>query len=577
MTMWTDDEMRRVLERLRRQGNDDGHFEAKSCATDIGSSVWESVSAFANTSGGTLLLGISEEDRFRPVNGFDQNRIAAKFMEGMGDGNPQGVRLTNPPEYEISRCEYADKPFLVIDIHENPIEDKPCYVTAKGPKSGGYRRMDDKDIRLSATEVFEFENATLPSPADRGIVPEATLNDLNDEVVERIIMIHQGSKALRGTITRTDQMARLNMTDNSGRVRLAGLLAAGQYPQQYYPKLLIDVSVHPDVEKSDPDGPRFLDRVLCDGNMPEAIDQAVEAVAKNLRTPTFVIGAGARTDTEIPKEVLREVIANAVIHREYDSRFTGEAVAVDVYPDRVEVSNPGGLWGGVTLENIANGISRCRNTTLVQLMHKIPYSREDAVTVEGGGTGIPLIIREMASRALGEPKFEASPDRFTVTLARYGVEYQQNRQWLEHLQTGLDRHEQTILLMLRRQGTMNVEQLHTSLRIDSDDIRKILTTLIAKGLVRNSDNGAYTLTNDNTTSAGVEPLTLTRSDTLTVAERQLLKTLSPSEAMSARKISEMTDRSLPSVRKLLRRLVGAGMVIATAPPSSKNRQYKRAS
>lgn len=573
--MWTDDEMRRVLERLRRQGNDDGHFEAKSCATDIGSSVWESVSAFANTSGGTLLLGISEEDGFRPVNGFDQNRIAAKFMEGMGDGNPQGVRLTNPPEYEISRCEYADKPFLVIDIHENPIEDKPCYVTAKGPKSGGYRRMDDKDILLSATEVFEFENATLPSPADRGIVPEATLNDLNDEVVERI-MIHQGSKALRGTITRTDQMARLNMTDNSGRVRLAGLLAAGQYPQQYYPKLLIDVSVHPDVEKSDPDGPRFLDRVLCDGNMPEAIDQAVETVAKNLRTPTFVVGAGARTDTEIPKEVLREVIANAVIHREYDSRFTGEAVAVDVYPDRVEVSNPGGLWGGVTLENIANGISRCRNTTLVQLMHKIPYSREDAVTVEGGGTGIPLIIREMASRALGEPKFEASPDRFTVTLARYGVEYQQNRQWLEHLQTGLDRHEQTILLMLRRQGTMNVEQLHTSLRIDSDDIRKILTTLIAKGLVRNSDNGAYALTNGNTTSAGVEPLTLTRSDTLTVAERQLLKTLSPSEAMSARKISEMTDRSLPSVRKLLRRLVGAGMVIATAPPSSKNRQYKRA-
>ena len=124
---------------------------------------------------------------------------------------------------------------------------------------------------------------------------------------------------------------------------------------------------------------------------------------------------------------------------------------------------------------------------------------------------------------------------------------------------------------------MNVEQLHTPLRIDSDDIRKILTTLIAKGLVRNSDNGAYTLTNDNTTSAGVEPLTLTRSDTLTVAERQLLKTLSPSEAMSARKISEMTDRSLPPVRKLLRRLVGAGMVIATAPPSSKNRQYKRAS
>ena len=84
--MWTDGEIGQILERLRRQGNDDGRFEAKSCATDIGSSVWESVSAFANTSGGTLLLGINEKNGFRPVDGFDQNVIASKLMEGMGDG-----------------------------------------------------------------------------------------------------------------------------------------------------------------------------------------------------------------------------------------------------------------------------------------------------------------------------------------------------------------------------------------------------------------------------------------------------------------------------------------------------------
>lgn len=575
--MWTDDEIRQILERLRRQGNDDGRFEAKSCATDIGSSVWESVSAFANTSGGTLLLGINEKNGFYPVDGFDQNVIASKLMEGMGDGNPQGVRLTNPPEYEISRCEYEHKPFLVVDIHENPIEAKPCYVTAKGPKSGGYRRMDDKDIRLSATEVFEFENATLPSPADRGIVPEATVNDLNAAAVDLVLTAHAGSKALRGAGSRTEQLARLNMTDNNGRVRLAGLLAAGQYPQQYYPKLLIDVSVHPDIEKSDPSGPRFLDRVLCDGNMPEAIDQAVEAVANNLRTPTFVIGAGARTDTEIPREVLREAIANAVIHREYDSRFTGEAVAVDVYPDRVEVSNPGGLWGGVTLETIASGISRCRNTTLVQLMHKVPYSHEGAVTVEGGGTGVLLIIREMASRALGAPKFEASPDHFKVTLARYGVEYQQNRKWLESLKTELSQREQTMLLLLRQQGTMSVERLHASLHIDSDDIRRILTTLIAKGLVQVGDDGAYALSDGGTSSMDAGSALFTPDGNLTKAECELLGLLSPSEALGAREISEMTGRSLPSVRKLLRRLIDVGMVIPTAPSSSRNRKYKRVS
>lgn len=573
--MWTDGEVGRVLERLRRQGNDDGRFEAKSCATDIGSSVWESVSAFANTSGGTLLLGIDERNGFRPVDGFDQSVIVSKLMEGMGDGGQQGVRLTNPPKYEISRCEYEGRPFLAVDIRENPVGAKPCYVTAKGPKSGGYRRVDDKDIRLSATEVFEFENAMLPSPADRGIVPEATVDDLNSAAVDLILASHAGSKALRGADSRTEQLSRLNVTDNNGRVRLAGLLAAGQYPQQYFPKLLIDVSVHPDVEKSDPSGPRFLDRVLCDGNMPEAIDQAVEAVANNLRTPTFVVGTGARTDTEIPREVLREAIANAVIHREYDSRFTGEAVAVDVYPDRVEVTNPGGLWGGVTLETIASGISRCRNTTLVQLMHEIPYSREGAVTVEGGGTGILLIIREMASRALGAPKFEASPDHFKVTLARYGVEYQQNRKWLESLQPELSQRERTILLLLRRQGTLSVGQLHASLHIDSDDIRRILATLADKGLVRGDDGGTYTLSDGGTSSMDAGSSPSTPDVKLTKAEREVLEALSSAQVLGAREISEMIGKGLPSVRKLLRRLIDAGLVIPTASSSSRNRKYRR--
>lgn len=399
--MWTNDDIAEVLEHLRVQGNDDVRFEAKSCARTIGTSVWESVSAFANTKGGVLLLGISEDGDFSPVPGFDANHIASQFMDGMGDGNPQGARLTNPPEYDVSRCEQNGSSFLVIDIHENGIQHKPCYLTARGPQTGGYRRVDDKDLRLSPTEVFEMTHALTLSSADRMVVPEADVSDLNAEAVDRVLAEHRNSKTLRGTDTRLERMTRLNMVNKVGEVRLAGLLAAGQYPQQYYPKLIIDVVAHPGAEKSAVEGPRFVDRVQCDGNMPEAIEQAVEAIAKNLRAPTFVVGVGARTDSEIPKEVLREVVANAVVHREYDAQFLGESVTVDIYPDRVEVSNPGGLWGGVTLATIGSGVSCCRNATLMQLLHQIPYDDANDVTVEGGGSGIPLVIREMKSHALG--------------------------------------------------------------------------------------------------------------------------------------------------------------------------------
>ena len=153
-------------------------------------------------------------------------------------------------------------------------------------------------------------------------------------------------------------------------------------------------------------------------------------------------------------------------------------MTVDIYPDRVEVSNPGGLWGGVTLATIGSGVSCCRNATLMQLLHQIPYDDANDVTVEGGGSGIPLVIREMKSRALGEPVFRATPDRFTVVLGRYGVEQQENRDWLDHVGVPLTRHERMALLLLKRHGDMTVPQLHVALYLDSDDIRVILHRLV---------------------------------------------------------------------------------------------------
>ncbi|WP_226839118.1 hypothetical protein [Bifidobacterium subtile] len=76
---WTNNEIAAVLERLRRQGSDDGRYEAKSCAHDIGSSVWESVSAFANTQVARCAR-ISESEKFKPVDGFDANRFSASLQ-----------------------------------------------------------------------------------------------------------------------------------------------------------------------------------------------------------------------------------------------------------------------------------------------------------------------------------------------------------------------------------------------------------------------------------------------------------------------------------------------------------------
>lgn len=415
------EQIKDAIERLRIQKTDDSNYEAKSCDVKLSVSVWETVSAFANTNGGTLLLGLDESNNFSPTKNFDINKVRDQFIEGIGDGGANGARLTYPPRYNLERVIVDDNSqILAIKIYENPADKKPCYITAKGDKGGSYKRVDDKDIRMSNDEVYEIENALRPSDIDLSIVKEATKSDLNKDLVENLIARRANSKALRGTTTEDEKLTRLNITDKQGRVRMAGLLTLGNYPQQFFPRLFIDVTAHAGTEKSSTGVQRFIDREECSGAISEMIEDAVNAVIKNLRVSTFINGVERIEESEIPREVLREAIANAVIHREYHEYFQGQPVSVDIFPDRVVITNPGGLWGGKTLDNIDDGESKCRNAALMQLAQYAPIeaNRIGAGVVEGQGSGIAFMINEMQAWSLPKPQFIPRLGSFSVILKR---------------------------------------------------------------------------------------------------------------------------------------------------------------
>lgn len=557
-----DDALLRLIGRIRAQATDDGTCEVKACGHGLGSSVWDTVSAFANTGGGVLVLGLSEDAAFAAAPGFDPDRVVDQLVAGMGDGGGQG-RLTMPPAYNMERHQLEGAPVLVVHVLENEIGSKPCYVTAKGLQGGSYRRVDDKDIRLSATEIFEMQRALAPQESDRGVVEEADAHDLDDEVLEALIRARIGSKALRGVGDRQQQLVRLNVLTKPGGVRLAGLLVAGSYPQQFVPRLLIDVAVHPSNEKSGgASGLRFLDRVLCEGPLAGAIDQAVGAVTRNLRTYSVVSGSSRDDRLEIPEEVLREAIANAVLHREYHELFRGQPVTVDVHPNRVVVTSPGGLWGGKTIDNLDDGVSRCRNQTLMQLLQSVPLSG-GGLTVEGQGGGIKTMIHEMEAHALDRPRFRATPDQVTVELRRHGAEIPELRSWLRDLtDRELSVHEDAALVMARREGEVGVLKLRDDLRIDSDEAREVLADLVALGLLRPDGPDAFVLWGHE---PGVGP-----------AETALLAALSTEVPRGIHDIADRLGKTPGSLRPLLRRLVEVGRVTATAPPTSRSRKYLRA-
>lgn len=557
-------ELTEIVKKLRFQRNDDENIEAKKCEAKLSSDVWESVSAFGNTSGGLILLGLDQESGFTVPPKFDIEKSIEQFVSGM---QPKNGKLTNPPQYDLARVDFEGSQVLAIRIDEVDLAQKPCFITSRGVGNGSYKRVADKDMKLSATEIFALQNALVPSPADREVVPEASISDLNEETI-RIIVENEKinhPKALRGAKTSQAQMARLNITDQNGKVRLGGLLAAGSYPQQFFPKLVVDVMVHPNIEKSAPTGPRYLDRTVCEGELGEVIEDAVAATAKNLRRISIVEGAGRKDELEIPEEVLREAIANAVIHREYGPRHVGQSVAVDIYPDRVEITNPGGLWGGKTLDNIADGTSLCRNSALMRLMSAVELPGGTGRPAEGGGGGIPFMIRLMQSKTLTAPDFEADINSFKVRLGRSGTEITANRRWIDRVtKRELSQHEQSLLLTMKKMGTSTIQELHRSLMIDSDEIRDSVSRFEREGIVSRVCADTYKMLADDT---GQHPTPEVKDI--------LLSILQTDKAFSIQEIAEMMGKTVPSTRYHVKKLVEAGLAIPTASSTSRSRKYLR--
>lgn len=411
-------EIRQLIERLRTLGRDDSQCEVKTCENELSKDVWESVSAFANTRGGILLLGLSEKNGFLPVPSFKIDRVCDQLVSGMEGGGAPG-KLENPPEYQVDRVIMDGAAILVVHIKELEASRKPCYIRDRGVQNGSYKRVDDKDVRLSANELYALQTAVAVDVSDRMPVEGASIFDLDSGLCEALFAraLVLSPRALRGADESAERFRRLNLMNAEGGITRAGLLVVGKYPQQFFPKLVVDVATHSGVTKGADGNLRFRDRVVCEGTLGEVIGDSVHAVAKNLRRSSIVVGLERSDELEVPESVLREAITNALIHRSYNACFDGEAVAVDVFDDRIEIVNPGGLWGK-SWDDLADGRSCCRNTTLMKLMSLAPLREGAGSPAEGNGTGILLMREEMKRRGLKPPEFRPAFDHFRVILWR---------------------------------------------------------------------------------------------------------------------------------------------------------------
>jgi ATP-dependent DNA helicase RecG len=194
---------------------------------------------------------------------------------------------------------------------------------------------------------------------------------------------------------------------------VAAELLFGLYPQAFFPQLgIIAVSVPgTEIGDTDIDGSRFIDNQRIEGTIPEMVDSALQFVRKNTRKKTIIDPeTGKRKDkTDYPMNSVREALLNALVHRDYSIHTEGMPVQLSIFADRLEITNPGGLYGRLTLDTLGKIQPDTRNPVLATALEVLDIT-------ENRYSGIPTIRKEMKEHGLPAPEFRNERGEFTICL-----------------------------------------------------------------------------------------------------------------------------------------------------------------
>jgi ATP-dependent DNA helicase RecG len=264
---------------------------------------------------------------------------------------------------------------------------------------------------------------------DREPVPEASIADLDDDAVSALLrrMRLRQPRAFRPVpdevaLRRLGVMVPADSESERLVPSLAGLLTLGSYPQEFFPQLNVTFVVFPSDQAGvvPNGGPRFIDNRTLNGPIPWVVSDAVDAITRNMRLAGTVRGVGRQDVYEYPVEALREAIVNAIMHRDYSPPSRGAQVQVEMYPSRLVVRNPGGLFGPVAEGELgAEGVTSSRNPVLSALLQEVQLPDSDRVICENRGTGIPTMLGQLRRSGTASVKFSNAISHFTATFTRH--------------------------------------------------------------------------------------------------------------------------------------------------------------
>lgn len=475
--------------------------EFKAAKGGLPGSLWETYSAFANTDGGIIYLGIKERgDELEYAGVAEPDKMLRDFWSVINDRGKVSANLLTDDDVEV--VDLNGRAIIAIHVPRASREVRPVHV-GPDPYRGSYRRNHEGDFHCTSAEVQRmFADRPDQMPADSRILEHFSFDDL-DEQSRRQFRNRMASRSPDHPWLLLDDMEFLTKLGGWRRDRrhgvegltLAGLLMFGKT------EAITDVEAipgfHLDYRErlADDENVRWSDRLTIDGtweaNLFQFYVRVVQKISGDpaLKVPFARDAEGYRKGQSVVHESLQEALVNALIHADHSGQG---GVVIDRHRDRFAFSNPGTLLLSVE-QLLDGGVSECRNKSLQQMFQRLGAG-------DKAGSGLDKIRTSWHAQHWQSPTLRERlrPDRVILTLPMVsmlpaGLIDALKLRFGEGAVSALNEDEVQTLITANSEGRVTNRRLQTMLTRQRVDITQMLRSLVDRGmLVQHSQGrGAY--------------------------------------------------------------------------------------
>lgn len=400
------EELAALVQKIQRLGCETQQIELKSANKGTPTRLYDTLSGFSNQDdGGVIIFGIDEETNFSVVGVYDAQDLQKKVTEQ--------CKQMEPVVWPLFSVALIDEKIIVsAEIPGVDISDRPVFYRGVGRVKGSYIRVGESDEPMSEYEIYSYDAFRKRIRDDLRQVVTAKTNLFNEELLSKYInRVKQERKNLSQNVSDAEILELMGVLSD-GVPTLSGVITFSKYPQGYFPQFCITAVALPGLQMGElgGEGERFLDNQRITGAVPEMLAQAVDFVRKNSRISTIIDENGKRNDkAEYPLKAVREAVLNALVHRDYSIHTEGVPIRIEMYRDRLEIKNSGGLYGKINIDSLGKVRPETRNAALANILEILDIT-------ENRYSGIPTIRSEFENAGLPEPVFSVCHGEFVVVL-----------------------------------------------------------------------------------------------------------------------------------------------------------------